>query len=86
VGSLIIVDDADHLQPEQLHWLTRTAAATNTKLVLITTADGREPAHTLLTVLADMHAHHRWSPPGMKCSDSRATPGEPGITAAGWSI
>ena len=53
MGSLIIVDDADHLQPEQLHWLTETAAATNTKLVLITTADGREPAHTLLTVLGD---------------------------------
>jgi hypothetical protein len=53
LGSLIIVDDADHLQPEQLHWLTKTAAATNTKLVLITTADYRQRAHTLLAVLTD---------------------------------
>jgi hypothetical protein len=52
-GSLVIVDDADHLQPEQLRWLTKTAAATNTKLVLITTADNRQPAHTLLAVLTD---------------------------------
>lgn len=53
LGSLIVVDDADHLQPEQLRWLTETAAATNTKLVLITAADDRDPAHTLLAVLAD---------------------------------
>ena len=53
LGSLIVVDDADHLQPEQLRWLAETAAATNTKLVLISTADDRAPAHTLLTVLAD---------------------------------
>ena len=53
LGSLIVVDDADHLQPEQLRWLTQTAAATNTKLVLITTADSRDPAHTLLAVLTD---------------------------------
>ena len=53
MGSLIIVDDADHLPPEQLHWLTKTATTTNTKLVLITTPDGREPAHTLLTVLTN---------------------------------
>ena len=53
LGSLIIVDDADQLQPDQLRWFAETAAATNTKLVLITTADDREPAHTLLTVLTD---------------------------------
>ncbi|MGO9349428.1 MAG: MobF family relaxase [Mycobacterium sp.] len=53
LGSLVVVDDADHLQPEQLRWLTQTAAATNTKLILITTADSRDPAHTLLAVLTD---------------------------------
>lgn len=50
-GSLIIVDDADHLTPENLHWLTDTAAATNTKLILITTTDHRQSAHTLLAAL-----------------------------------
>jgi conjugative relaxase-like TrwC/TraI family protein len=50
-GSLIIVDDADHLSPENLHWLTNTAAATNTKLILITTADHHQPPHTLLAAL-----------------------------------
>lgn len=29
-GNLVIVDDADHLAPEQLHWLVENAAATNT--------------------------------------------------------
>lgn len=50
-GSLIIVDDADHLSPENLHWLTNTAAAANTKLILITTADHHQPPHTLLAAL-----------------------------------
>jgi conjugative relaxase-like TrwC/TraI family protein len=53
LGSLVIVDDADHLRPEQLRWLTETAGATNTKLLLITTPDSRQPAHTLLAVLND---------------------------------
>ena len=53
LGSLVIVDDADHLHPEQLRWLTQTAAAANAKLILITTPDNRQPAHPLLTVLAD---------------------------------
>ena len=50
-GSLVVVDDADHLGPEQLRWIAETAAATNTKLILITTADSRQPALTLLGVL-----------------------------------
>ena len=52
LGSLVIVDDADHLKPDQLHWLAENAAATNTKLLLITTPDHRQPAHTL-TAAAD---------------------------------
>lgn len=50
-GSLIIVDDADHLTADNLHWLTATAAAANTKLILITTAAHHQPAHTLLAAL-----------------------------------
>ncbi|OBK59449.1 exonuclease V subunit alpha [Mycobacterium gordonae] len=52
LGSLIVVDDADHLSTDNLHWLTNAAAATNTKLILITTGDHHhQPAHTLLTAL-----------------------------------
>ena len=59
-GSLVIVDDADYLKPGRLSWLTDNAAATNTKLLLITTPDHRQPAHTL-TAAADTllpWAHH----------------------------
>ncbi|WP_373120728.1 MobF family relaxase [Mycobacterium marinum] len=52
IGSLVIVDDADHLQPGQLHRLADNAAGTNTKLLLITAPDRRQPAHTL-TAAAD---------------------------------
>lgn len=50
-GNLVIVDDADHLAPDQLHWLADNAAATNTKLLLITSPDQRTPAHTLTAAL-----------------------------------
>ena len=54
IGSLVLVDDADQLPPEQLRWLTDTAAATNTKLVLISTVSDDHPpvAHTLTDALA----------------------------------
>ena len=53
IGSLVIVDDADHLDAGTLRYLTENAAATNTKLLLLTTPNlDREPAHTLTTVLA----------------------------------
>jgi DNA transposition AAA+ family ATPase len=52
LGSLVVVDDADHLPPEQLRSLAENAAATNTKLLLITTPDHRQPAHAL-TAAAD---------------------------------
>lgn len=38
-GTLIVVDDADHLEPEQLRNLTDLAADTRTKLLLITHAE-----------------------------------------------
>lgn len=57
-GSIVIVDDADHLQPELLQWLAENADHTNTKLLLITAADSREPAHTLLSAL---NTHLPWA-------------------------
>lgn len=52
LGSLIVVDDADHLSAHNLCWLTNAAGNSNTKLILITTTDPQhEPAHTLLTAL-----------------------------------
>ncbi|GLB85603.1 MULTISPECIES: MobF family relaxase [Mycobacterium] len=52
LGSLIVVDDADHLSTDNLHWLTAAATATNTKLILITTGDHHHrPAHTLIAAL-----------------------------------
>ncbi|WP_368665257.1 MobF family relaxase [Mycobacterium avium] len=50
-GDMVIVDDADHLPAETLQWLAEYTAATNTKLLLITTPDHRTPAHTLTAAL-----------------------------------
>jgi conjugative relaxase-like TrwC/TraI family protein len=64
-GTLLIVDDADQLPPDQLRWLTHTAATTNAKLILITTPENhRQPTHTLLDVLADNlpHTQHIGTP------------------------
>ncbi len=52
LGSLVIVDDPQALTPGQLRWLAHSAAAANTKLVLIATGD-QQPAHTLLAVLTN---------------------------------
>ena len=50
-GKIAVVKD---LFSGQLRCCTEHAAATNTKLLLPTTsADGREPAHTLITALAE---------------------------------
>ncbi|MEX3646440.1 MobF family relaxase [Mycolicibacterium porcinum] len=65
-GTLVVVDDADHLEPEQLRSLTDLAAETRTKLLLIThaepgatTQERREPppSHQLTDTLA---AHLPW--------------------------
>jgi conjugative relaxase-like TrwC/TraI family protein len=50
-GGLFIVDDADHLEGRHLQWLAENAAATNSKLLLITTPDQRTPTHTLTAAL-----------------------------------
>jgi hypothetical protein len=47
-GSLLIVDDADHLTTRQLHDLAANAARTNTKLLLIT-GDSPGASRELLT-------------------------------------
>jgi hypothetical protein len=53
-GSLLIVDDADHLDADQIRWLVANAGATNTQLLLIT--DDATPAganRALTDALAD---------------------------------
>jgi conjugative relaxase-like TrwC/TraI family protein len=54
-GSLVVVDDADYLTAGQLHWLSANAAATNTKLLLISTPDRQHTAtHTVTAALDQM--------------------------------
>jgi hypothetical protein len=50
---MVVVDDAEQLPAEQLRYLTDNAAATNTKLLLITNPDDCEPAYTLTAVLVE---------------------------------
>src|SRR6185437_11512501 len=57
-GSLLIIDDADQLPAQQLHWVTTNTAATNTKLLLVTNTGALPPRHTLTDVLA---AHLPWA-------------------------
>jgi conjugative relaxase-like TrwC/TraI family protein len=53
-GNLLIIDDADHLDPNQLRYFTEHAGRTNTKLLLVHTPTGnRTPAHSLVDALAD---------------------------------
>ncbi|MGA9146747.1 MAG: hypothetical protein WBZ04_04235, partial [Candidatus Nanopelagicales bacterium] len=59
-GTLLIVDDADHLQPEQLHSLTARVAERSAKLVLVTTDDadphlGAEAPSRHLTEAANIY-------------------------------
>jgi conjugative relaxase-like TrwC/TraI family protein len=58
-GTLIVVDDADHLTAAQVHCFTDNAVATNTKLLLITTPTAeRQPSQTLVDTLA---THLPWT-------------------------
>ena len=53
-GNLLIIDDADHLDPNQLRYFTEHAGRTNTKLLLVhTPTERRTPAHSLVDALAD---------------------------------
>ena len=53
-GTLLIVDDADHLSAEQLQWLTTNAGATNTKLLLVTADTSTPgPSRALTAALTD---------------------------------
>lgn len=53
-GSLVIIDAADHLDAEHLRWFTANAAATNTKLLLVTDDTAAAGANRALTdALAD---------------------------------
>jgi conjugative relaxase-like TrwC/TraI family protein len=53
-GHLLVIDDADQIDPKQLRYFTDHAAHTNTKLLLVTNPSlDRTPAHTLTDLLAD---------------------------------
>ncbi|MFM8857157.1 MAG: hypothetical protein ACKOI2_08140, partial [Actinomycetota bacterium] len=70
-GSLIIVDDADHLSVEQLNWLTTNAGKTNTKLVLsvsheTTPGQSRHLVDALLT-------HLPWAAPHVPIAEREST-------------
>jgi conjugative relaxase-like TrwC/TraI family protein len=53
-GNLLVIDDADHLDPNRLRYFTEHAARANTKLLLVhTPSEGRTPAHSLVDALAD---------------------------------
>ena len=70
-GSLIIVDDADHLSVEQLNWLTTNAGKANTKLVLsvshyATPGQSRYLVDALLT-------HLPWAAPHVPVSEREST-------------
>jgi conjugative relaxase-like TrwC/TraI family protein len=53
-GHLLVIDDADHLDPAQLRYFTEHASRSNTKLLLVhTPTESRTPAHSLIDALAD---------------------------------
>ncbi|EHB44041.1 TrwC relaxase [Mycolicibacterium rhodesiae JS60] len=53
-GNLLIIDDADHLDPKLLRYFTDHATATNTKLLLVhTPTPERQPGHTVVQTLAE---------------------------------
>jgi len=60
-ATLIVIDDADHLQPEQLRWLTEHANQTRTKLLLVT--------HTEASVTPTTQ-EHRQPPPSRELTDT----------------
>jgi hypothetical protein len=75
-GTLLIVDDADHLDAEQLRWFTRTATATNTKLLLVTDeAAAPGASRPLTTALAEAlsWSHYLGTPPDREVADSALT-------------
>jgi hypothetical protein len=53
-GTLLIIDDADHLDPKLLRYFTEHATASNTKLLLVhTPTPERQPGHTVVQALAE---------------------------------
>jgi hypothetical protein len=70
-GSLIIVDDADHLSFEQLNWLTTNAGKTNTKLVL-TVSDDATPGQSRHLVNA-LLTHLPWVAPDVPVAEREST-------------
>ncbi len=74
LGSLVIVDDAQALTPAQLRWLAHSAAATNTKLVLIATpATSSPPTPCSPSSPTTCPTPNTWAPP----TPSNANPAPP---------
>ncbi|WP_293356828.1 hypothetical protein, partial [Mycolicibacterium sp.] len=70
-GSLIIVDDADHLTRAQITWLMTNAGATNTKLVLAISNDGvAGPSRHLAEALVE---NLPWSADRNQAAEKRST-------------
>ena len=73
IGALFVVDDADHLAPEQLHQLVRYAAGCNFKLVLVTTENRHQEIDAPgrhLTVAAAAHLPWAQHPGGLPTTDT----------------
>ena len=53
-GALLVIDDADHLDPKLLRYFAEHATATNTKLLMVhSTTPDRQPPHTVVNALTD---------------------------------
>lgn len=61
IGALLIVDDAEHLDPEQLRGLCEQAGKRNVKLLLTTTGAHRSPNAVGQPFIDTTHAHLPWA-------------------------
>jgi hypothetical protein len=61
IGSLLVVDDAEHLPADRLRWLLDNATATNSKLLLITTPDDTADPDRDHTLTEALQRHLPWA-------------------------
>jgi conjugative relaxase-like TrwC/TraI family protein len=64
-GTLLVIDNANNLSHDELHWITDTASAANAKAILITTdhPHAQQPAATAVLSTYLPHAQHLGDPP-----------------------
>ncbi|SLH35782.1 MobF family relaxase [Mycobacteroides abscessus] len=60
-GALIVVDDAEHLDPEQLQGLCEQAGKHNAKLLLVTSGESRHRDAPGQAFIDTTHAHLPWA-------------------------